>query len=98
MPSRDLLIRNARVLDGSGSAAMDVAIRQDRICEIGPSPKYSANVAVDAQGHVLASGCIDVHTHDDTSVIRSPAMLPKRSQGAFCLAAKSNQVATTLNF
>jgi N-acyl-D-amino-acid deacylase len=36
---------------------------------------------VDARGLVLAPGFIDVHTHDDISVIRNPAMLPKLSQG-----------------
>ena len=36
---------------------------------------------VDAQGLALAPGFIDVHTHDDTSVIGSPEMLPKLSQG-----------------
>jgi N-acyl-D-amino-acid deacylase len=36
---------------------------------------------VDAEGLVLAPGFIDVHTHDDISVIRNPAMLPKLSQG-----------------
>ena len=28
-------------------------------------------------GRVLAPGFIDVHTHDDTVVIRQPEMLPK---------------------
>jgi len=30
---------------------------------------------------VLSPGFIDVHTHDDTNVIRMPEMLPKLSQG-----------------
>ena len=36
---------------------------------------------MEAEGRVLAPGFIDVHTHDDTHVIRSPQMLPKISQG-----------------
>ncbi len=36
---------------------------------------------VDGAGRVLAPGFIDVHTHDDTNVIRTPDMLPKVSQG-----------------
>ena len=79
----DTLIRNARVLDGTGMASelLDVAVRGDRICEIGISLDCDARKSVDAGGLVLAPGFIDVHTHDDISVIRTPAMLPKISQG-----------------
>jgi N-acyl-D-aspartate/D-glutamate deacylase len=83
MLSCDTLIRNAKVLDGSGSASevLDVAVRGDRICEMGPSLGYDARTSVDADGLVLAPGFIDVHTHDDIAVIRRPEMLPKLSQG-----------------
>lgn len=83
MPSCDTLIRNARVLDGSGAASevLDVAVRGDRICEIGPALNYRARMPMDANGLTLAPGFIDVHTHDDMAVIRTPAMLPKLSQG-----------------
>src|SRR5699024_5916619 len=36
---------------------------------------------VDGRGSCLSPGFIDVHTHDDTNVIRTPEMLPKLSQG-----------------
>lgn len=83
MPRCDTLIRNATVLDGSGSASeyMDVALSEDHIREIGASLKYSAMAIIDGEGLVLAPGFIDVHTHDDTAVINNPAMLPKLSQG-----------------
>ena len=83
MLSCDTLIRNASVLDGSGAAAevMDIALRGDRICEAGPSLGLRASQVVDAAGLALAPGFIDVHTHDDLSVIRAPEMLPKLSQG-----------------
>jgi N-acyl-D-aspartate/D-glutamate deacylase len=79
----DTLIRNASVLDGSGAASeiLDVALAQGRICVVGPNLDIRASLQVDADGLVLAPGFIDVHTHDDTSVIRAPAMLPKLSQG-----------------
>lgn len=83
MRSCDTLIRNARVLDGSGAAPelTDVALSGDQICDIGASLSYTATAIVDANGLVLAPGFIDVHTHDDTAVIHNPAMLPKLSQG-----------------
>ena len=79
----DILIRNANVVDGSGDAGQirDVAIRGDRICGIGPSLDLRAHQAIDAGGMVLAPGFIDVHTHDDTSVIHAPEMPAKLSQG-----------------
>jgi N-acyl-D-aspartate/D-glutamate deacylase len=79
----ETLIRNANVLDGNGSDAevLDVALRDGRIVEIGTSLGYKTETTVEAEGLSLAPGFIDVHTHDDTSVIDTPEMLPKISQG-----------------
>jgi N-acyl-D-aspartate/D-glutamate deacylase len=83
MAACDTLIRSANVFDGSGGppALLDIAIRDERICEIGPSLSHAASRAIEADGLALAPGFIDVHTHDDTVVIRRPEMLPKLSQG-----------------
>lgn len=83
MPLCDTLIRNAHIMDGSGGEpwAGDVAIVGDHICAVGQIPDYSARAVIDGSGHILAPGFIDVHTHDDTNVIRTPGMLPKLSQG-----------------
>ena len=79
----DTLIRNAMVIDGSGNEGqlLDVAVHDGRILEIGLSLRLSAGQIIEADGLCLAPGFIDVHTHDDTSVIETPAMLPKVSQG-----------------
>lgn len=84
MPTRfDTLIRGATILDGSGATAYeaDVGLRDGRIAAIAPALDGQADEQADAAGLILAPGFIDVHTHDDTNVIRQPGMTPKLSQG-----------------
>ncbi len=83
MPLCDTLIRNVRVLDGSGaeSETADVAIDAGVICAIGQLSQYGARQVTEGEGRVLSPGFIDVHTHDDTNVIRDPQMMAKLSQG-----------------
>jgi N-acyl-D-aspartate/D-glutamate deacylase len=83
MSECDVLIRGARIVDGSGGdpRVADVAVAGDRVVGVGSDLNCSAAEVVDATGMVLAPGFIDAHTHDDTNVIRTPEMLPKLSQG-----------------
>lgn len=84
----DLIIRNASVLDGTGSAAVtaDVAIEGDRITEVG-SVSGSANTEIDAGGRTLAPGFIDTHSHDDGAFFRHPDMGFKLAQGVTTVVA-----------
>jgi N-acyl-D-amino-acid deacylase len=79
----DTLIRNVRVLDGSGSEAetADVAIDAGLVCAVGQLSDYVSDRVTEGAGRVLSPGFIDVHTHDDISVIRNPQMMAKLSQG-----------------
>ena len=79
----ETVIRRARVLDGSGAEAtvLDVALAEGRILDMAPNLRVHATEVVDGEGLVLAPGFIDTHTHDDTSVIETPQMLAKISQG-----------------
>jgi len=63
----DLVIANARIIDGTGAPARmgDVGIRDGRIVRIGTIPAADARERLDAKGLVLAPGFIDVHTHAD---------------------------------
>lgn len=73
-PSYDLLITNARIVDGSGNPwfKADVAIKDGRIARIGRLGAESASRTIDARGQILAPGFIDVHTHVE-SIYSQPA-------------------------
>ncbi|WP_159737681.1 N-acyl-D-amino-acid deacylase family protein [Vibrio atypicus] len=79
----DTIIKSAEVFDGTGAKPFiaDIAIRHDRIEQIGQLGDAQAKQVIDGQGFAIAPGFIDVHTHDDTNVIRFPECLPKISQG-----------------
>ncbi|GAL16960.1 D-aminoacylase [Vibrio maritimus] len=79
----DIIIKNVEIVDGTNGPAYhaDLAIKQDRIAKIGNLAGSKAGLVIDGQGQVLSPGFIDVHTHDDTNVIRYPDCLPKISQG-----------------
>lgn len=64
-PAYDLLITNARVVDGTGNPwfRADVAIQNGRVVRIGKINTNEAKQTIDARGQILAPGFIDVHTH-----------------------------------
>jgi len=64
-PRFDVLIRNARVIDGSGNPWMrgDVGISGDRIAAVGRLDAATASRVIDARDRVVAPGFIDVHSH-----------------------------------
>jgi len=70
----DLLIRDARIVDGTGAASRrgDVGVRGDRIAAVGSLSGATADRVVDADGRVLAPGFIDVHTHVEGNLPARP--------------------------
>jgi N-acyl-D-amino-acid deacylase len=66
----DLLITNARIIDGSGGPSVtgSVAVRDGRIAGVGRVSGPAART-IDAGGKVLAPGFIDPHSHSDFSLL-----------------------------
>ena len=64
--SYDLVIRNGRVVDGTGNPAWfaDIAVRAGRIVRVG-QVNGEAKEEIEARGLMVAPGFIDVHTHAD---------------------------------
>jgi N-acyl-D-amino-acid deacylase len=69
----DLLIRDGRIVDGSGMPAYrgDVAVKDGKIVEIGKLSGAAART-VDVHGAVVAPGFIDNHCHYDAQVTWDP--------------------------
>lgn len=73
-PAYDLVIRNGRIVDGTGSPWYlgDVAIRNDTIVRIAPRIEAPATRVIDAGGKVVAPGFIDLHTHARRGIFEVP--------------------------
>ena len=63
----DILIKNGRVLDGTGNPwfPADIAISGGRIVAVGPLPNAQAARTIDAAGKYVSPGFIDIHSHAD---------------------------------
>lgn len=70
----DILIRNARIVDGSGNPWFrgDIGITDGRIAAIGRLAGSIAYREIDAAGRVAAPGFIDVHTHIEGGIEKVP--------------------------
>src|SRR4051812_45612905 len=73
-PSYDLVIRNGRIIDGSGNPWYrgDVAVRGDTIVRIAPSITEPAARVIDATGQIVAPGFIDTHNHGAENIFEVP--------------------------
>jgi dihydroorotase/N-acyl-D-amino-acid deacylase len=70
----DLLLRNGRIIDGTGSPWYrgDIAIRGDTIVQIAPSITEPATRVIDLGGQVSVPGFIDIHTHSRRGIFDVP--------------------------
>ena len=78
----DLVIRNALLLDGLGTAPRpgDLAVKDGKISELGKINGNSAQT-IDADGLALMPGIIDNHTHYDAQITWDPGVSPSPALG-----------------
>jgi dihydroorotase/N-acyl-D-amino-acid deacylase len=71
----DLVIRNARIVDGAGNPWFvgDIAVRGDSIAAMGRLGGAKAARVIDADGLTLAPGFIDIHNHSRRNILEHPA-------------------------
>lgn len=82
-PSYDLVIRNGRIIDGTGSPwyTGSIGIRDGRIAEIGALIGATAKQTVDAGGMVVTPGFIDMLGQSELSILVRPQLPSKIFQG-----------------
>jgi len=73
----DLVIRNGLVVDGTGSEpyVADIAIDGNEIVAVG-EVSGSAEKEIDASGHIVTPGFVDIHTHLDAQIGWDPMLTP----------------------
>lgn len=91
----DLLIRNGRVVDGTGLPwfRADVGVTGDRIAAVGRLGKAEAKQAIDAAGKVVCPGFVDAHVHGDLPLLVDPYHEPAVRQGVTTYVAGQDGVA-----
>jgi N-acyl-D-amino-acid deacylase len=89
VPTADLIIRDALLIDGSGAPGWrgDLAVTDDRIVAMGDLSQSKASREISARGLALAPGFVDTHTHDDRALLSDPLMECKISQGVTTVVA-----------
>jgi N-acyl-D-amino-acid deacylase len=83
MTPYDLVLRNGRIVDGSGHPAYvgDVALRDGRIAAVGGRIPGPARRELDVGGRIVAPGFIDPHTHFDAQLLWDGQARPALEHG-----------------
>src|SRR5690606_33002808 len=73
-PAYDLVIRNARIVDGTGAPWYrgEIGIRGDSIVAVAASVEPNGARTIDGGGREVAPGFIDIHTHARRGLFEVP--------------------------
>jgi len=79
----DLIICNGRVIDGTGSPWMhtDIGTEGERITAMGCLDEADARDVIDAGGHIVCPGIVDLHSHSDWTLASYPQAESTLRQG-----------------
>ena len=82
MATHDTIIRNGLIYDGTGNAPFeaDIAIDNGVISQIGKIDGKGLN-EIDAKGHIVTPGFVDIHTHYDGQATWGDALDPSSLHG-----------------
>jgi N-acyl-D-aspartate/D-glutamate deacylase len=85
--SADVVVRGGTVIDGTGARrrVAEVAITDGVVSEIGDG--LGGRRVLDAGGHVVSPGFVDIHTHYDAQVFWDPALSPSCWHGVTSVVA-----------
>ena len=98
----EMLLSNARVIDGTGRPPIErasVLVEDGRIVEVSERPPSDGALEVD--GRTVMPGLIDAHAHLSSDVFRSPGFgpppelhgeLPRRRELGYFILAKTARV------
>ena len=83
----ELVIRGGTVVDGTGAPGRraDVAVDAGRVVEVGEGLRGRREL--EADGHVVAPGFVDIHTHYDAQVFWDPGLTPSSHHGVTSVVA-----------
>jgi N-acyl-D-amino-acid deacylase len=83
----DIVIRGGSLVDGTGAPARtaDIALTDGVITDIGES--LDGKRVLEADGHVVSPGFIDIHTHYDAQVFWDPSLTPSCWHGVTSVVA-----------
>ena len=85
MGSSRTIITNAHLVDGTGAAARkaDITFENGVITDVGDAGSATRNGSqvIDADGHLVAPGWVDVHTHYDAQATWDPFLTPSGWHG-----------------
>ena len=78
----DFVIRNGKIIDGSGKKPFigDIAIDDEKISLVG-FVANSGKKEIDAKGNLVTPGWVDIHTHYDGQVCWDPYLTPSSWHG-----------------